>query len=122
MRTYVNAYPFSCSELVTITNSAASDGESIAGNLEEIGSRNARVLVDSLLPDGAQVLVKTASHCLKGRVISSTFEPHLGYYVDVKLDPGSRWSLTWFKPQHLLPTWNLKTHAHACKREETVAA
>ena len=111
-----------CSELVTIVMSELDGEKMIAANLEEIGSRNVRVLVDVPMPYGTHVSVKADSHCLKGRAGSSAFEPYLGYYIDIQLDPDSQWSIQSFKPQHLVPSRNRRDRRNIAACQETVAA
>jgi hypothetical protein len=92
-----------CSELVSIA-CAAGDGfyRAMTGNLEEIGERSALLLADSPIRSSLKVLISCDTYCLRGVVKSCTFEQHLGFMVEVMLDPDSCWSPVWFTPKHLL--------------------
>jgi len=59
------------------------------------------VLAEAEIPKGTRVRVACESNELKGLVRSCTYEPSLGFFVEVKLDPESRWSQQWFMPKHL---------------------
>jgi len=91
-----------CSELVSVA-CPNQNGErtSVPGNLEEIGKFSALVLAEAEISKGTRVRVACESNELKGLVRSCTYEPSLGFFVEVKLDPESRWSQQWFKPKHL---------------------
>jgi hypothetical protein len=95
-------YTHLCSELVTfsVMESTHTGPTTLIGNLEEISEWKARVLVDRPVSRGAQVTLNAGSYRLCGSVRSWSFEPVLGYLVEVQLD--SRWSATAFNPQHLL--------------------
>src|SRR5262245_18933890 len=95
-------HPYLCSELVTVTTCSSRETKILRGNLEEIGERNALVLVDSPLGYGTQLQVNTEGHRLRGQVRSWSFEPELGYFVDVQLDADSRWSMQRFVPKHFV--------------------
>jgi hypothetical protein len=96
-------YTHLCSELVTISTGESSDRlQTVIGNLEEIGEWKARLLVDRPITIGTGVVVNAGSNSLKGSVRSWTYEPGLGYFVDVQLNRESRWSPKWFRPEHLL--------------------
>jgi hypothetical protein len=91
-----------CSELVSIV--FASDKRSpraLSCNLEEIGERTAVVLSDAPIRGGSKVRIACKTHALKGVVKSCTFQDWLGFFVEVELDPDSRWSPAKFSPQHL---------------------
>jgi hypothetical protein len=96
-------YTHLCSELVTISTGESSDRlQTVIGNLEEIGEWKARLLVDRPMTTGTGVVVNAGGNSLKGSVRSWTYEPDLGYFVDVQLNRESRWSPKSFRPQHLL--------------------
>jgi hypothetical protein len=76
--------------------------QTLAGNLEEIGTYAAVVSLEDPVPRGAHVRVNCHSNQLKGFVRACRFEPYLGYMVEVKLDAASRWNARWFTPEHLL--------------------
>jgi hypothetical protein len=92
-----------CSELVSVAwPSRSGERRAVTGNLEEIGEFSALVLAESNVPKGTSVRVVCEFNELKGSVESCTYEPSLGYFLEVRLDPESRWSQQWFTPQHML--------------------
>jgi len=96
-----------CSELVSIIPGGSRGPlRAVPGNLEEIGEWSALVLTEAFLGPGMRLSIACEWHEIKGVVESCTFEPSLGYYVEVKLDPESRWSQQWFTPQHLVALWD----------------
>ncbi|MBI4908006.1 MAG: hypothetical protein HY820_30555 [Acidobacteria bacterium] len=44
---------------------------------------------------------------MDGRVKSWDYEPVLGYFTEVQLNPESPWSKEYFTPQHLFALWSL---------------
>ncbi len=91
-----------CSELVTVAPLDGGGPAAVPGNLEEIGEWNALVLTEAAVQRGATVRVSCETHELRGVVESCVSEEPLGYFVEVRLDPESRWSEQWFAPKHLL--------------------
>src|SRR5260370_20800823 len=87
-----------CSELVSV---AWDDTEGCA-NLEEIGEWTALLLLEDPVPPGARTRIQCGQHQLSGYVETCTLEEPLGFFVEVRLDPDSRWSEEWFTPQHHL--------------------
>jgi hypothetical protein len=61
------------------------------------------VLTETSVRRNTEVSIHTEDHILKGVVEWCGFDDPLGCYVEIRLKPESRWSETWFKPQHLLP-------------------
>ena len=90
-------YP--CSELVNLT---FSDGQAQSANLEEIGENSALVMTEQPVRRGAKLKIDCGSHTLRGIARASSFDKTLGYFVEIRLDPASRWSPQWFAPDHLL--------------------
>jgi hypothetical protein len=88
-----------CSELVDLT---FSDGRGQSANLEEIGENSALVLTEHPLRRGAKLQLNCGGHTLEGIAGGCRFDKLLGYYVEIRLDPASRWSRHWFAPEHLL--------------------
>lgn len=88
-----------CSELIDLT---FSDGRGQTANLEEIGETSALVLTDKPVRCGAQLHINCGNHALKGTVGACRFDKLLGYFVEIRLSPASRWSRHWFAPEHLL--------------------
>jgi hypothetical protein len=99
-----------CSELVSIACPYRSGQQrAVPGNLEEIGECSALVLAESEILKGTRVRVACESNELKGFVESCTYEPSLGFFVEVQLDRESHWSEKWFAPEHLFApcqAWN----------------
>ena len=123
MQNGLHVYPYLCSELVTVTSHDSSgEAKVMSGNLEEIGEWSARVLLDSPLHRGSQVTVNAGDNCLNGRVKSWSFEPDLGYFVDVRLNSESRWTKAWFTPEHMLGPWNEATETSSERPHRDVAA
>jgi hypothetical protein len=87
--------------------------ESIPGNLEEIGESSALVLTEAPLPAQSRVHIACRTHVLRGVSKSCTFDPLLGYYVEIELAPASRWSRAWFSPRHLLTLRDLELRLSA---------
>jgi hypothetical protein len=73
----------------------------VEGNLEEIGEWSALILTQNALSRGTKVRIWGKSHKIKGYVRSCKYDRMLGFFVDIGLDPGSRWSEKWFRPEHL---------------------
>ena len=90
-------YP--CSELVNLT---FSNGRGQSANLEEIGEDSALALTEQPVPRGVKLNINCGTHTLKGRAGACRFDKVLGYFVEIRLDPASRWSPQWFAPEHLL--------------------
>jgi hypothetical protein len=91
-----------CSELVSIARLSGSRSvQVVEGNLEEIGEWSALILTQNALPLGTKVRIWGKTHKIKGVVRSCKYDRVLGYFVDIGLDPGSRWSEKWFRPEHL---------------------
>ena len=88
-----------CSELIDLT---FSDGRSHSANLEEIGENSALVLTERPVPRGARLNINCGNHTLKGIAGACRFDKLLGYFVEIRLTPASRWSPQWFTPEHLL--------------------
>ena len=88
-----------CSELIDLT---FSDGQGLSANLEEIGENSALVLTEQPVRRGAHLNINCGSHTLKGVAGACRFDKLLGYFVEIRLSPASRWSLPWFAPEHLL--------------------
>lgn len=74
----------------------------MTANLEEIGESSALLLMDRRLSAGSRIRINCKSRELKGIVESCRVNEWLGFFVEVRLDPDSRWSPQWFTPEHLL--------------------
>jgi hypothetical protein len=91
-----------CSELVDVITRDKRGPSRVTGNLEEIGEWNALVLTEAAIERGTNVRVACESKELTGVVESCVRDESLGFFVEVRLDPESRWSEQWFTPRHLL--------------------
>jgi hypothetical protein len=104
MAATLDHYTHLCSELVTFswTDTSQVGHRTMVGNLEEIGEWKARILLDRPVAKGAKATVTAGNNKLTGTVRSWVFEAEIGYMVDVELDRNSRWSASWFQPEHML--------------------
>ena len=91
-----------CSELVSVSHDRSGLRVTRSGNLEEIGESSAAVLTESPLRRGSKVRINCRSNRLEGRVLSCSLVEQMGYWVEVRLAPESRWTEAWFTPEHLL--------------------
>lgn len=92
-----------CSELVSLSYvDALGRRRRVVANLEEIGPRSASVLVESRVPYGAAMTIETNGQQLRGTSRGAVHSAPLGWFVDVQLAAGSRWSRARFAPEHLL--------------------
>jgi hypothetical protein len=88
-----------CSELIDLT---FSNGRRHSANLEEIGENSALVLTERPVPRGARLNINCGNHTLKGIASACRFDKLLGYFVEIRFTPASRWSPQWFTPEHFL--------------------
>jgi hypothetical protein len=95
-----------CSELVFITRKDRRGRPAMLGNLEEIGEWFAEILTDCAFPRSTAVRIVSKEHTLEGLVEACRRDHQLGFFIKVKLSPGSRWSERWFTPKHLLKLWS----------------
>ena len=103
-----------CSELVSVVRVNRSGGsESLPGNLEEIGARSALILTEAPLPVQSRVHIACRAHVLRGVSKSCTFDPLLGFFIEIALAPASRWSRAWFSPRHLVTPRDLELRLSA---------
>src|SRR5262245_62141666 len=91
-----------CSELVSMLCTKDRHSHKLSGNLEEIGEWSALVLAETPITRRTKVRIACDGHELKGFVRSCRQDKSLGFLVDVRLYPESRWSQQWFTPKHLL--------------------
>jgi hypothetical protein len=73
----------------------------VQANLEEIDEFYATILSEASISNGTRVRILCASNQLRG-VVTTCKRDELGFFIDVELDPDSRWSERWFTPQHFL--------------------
>jgi hypothetical protein len=75
-------------------------GRTVA-NLEDISLSGACLQVDSPIPIHAALRISYPKGELQGRVCYCVFR-EIGYFVGIEFEPGFRWSMRQFTPQHLL--------------------
>jgi len=98
-----SAFRYLCSELVSVLYEDRFCGVREAlGNLEEISSTSATVLVEEPLEDGRPVSFRVKGHALHGIVESTDFVYQLGWFVRIGLNSTSRWHVRMFIPEHFL--------------------
>jgi hypothetical protein len=102
MNQRITPLPYLCSELVIIATRHRGRDSQAVGNLEAIGEWTLVVLTQEPLRHGTEISIKTNSHVMNGIVERCKVVAQLGYYLEVRLKPESRWSERWFKPKHLL--------------------
>jgi hypothetical protein len=79
-------------------------------NLEDISLSGACVQVDSPVPLQTIVRVSFPRGELQGRVRYCVYRD-IGYFLGVEFEPGFRWSVRMFRPQHLLDPRRLVSRA-----------
>jgi hypothetical protein len=70
-------------------------------NLEDISLSGACVQVDLPIPLQTTLQISYPKGELQGRVCYCVYR-EIGYFLGVEFEPGFRWSLRHFRPQHLL--------------------
>jgi hypothetical protein len=70
-------------------------------NLEDISISGACVQVDTPIPLQTTLRISYPKGELQGRVCYCVYR-EIGYFLGVEFEPGFRWSLRQFRPQHLL--------------------
>ena len=70
-------------------------------NLEDISLSGACVQVDTPIPLQTPLRISYPKGELQGKVCYCVYR-EIGYFLGVEFEPGFRWSLRQFKPQHLL--------------------
>ena len=79
-------------------------------NLEDISLSGACVQVDSPIPIDTELRISYPRGELQGRVCYCVYK-EIGYFLGVEFEPGYRWSLRQFRPQHLLDPRRLVSRA-----------
>lgn len=103
MKYGVKPITYLCSQIVSVTiGEPEKNPREILGNLEEIDTDRAVVLLDTPVSTGAQVVLKAEETALHGLAGKWSFEPALGYFLDIRLLGHSLWSPDRFSPSHLL--------------------
>jgi hypothetical protein len=70
-------------------------------NLEDISLSGACIQVESPIPIETTVRISYPKGELQGRVCYCVFR-EIGYFLGIEFEPGFRWSMRQFRPQHLL--------------------
>jgi hypothetical protein len=92
-----------CSQRVSIICSDMNGWRhTVQGNLEEIETGSALVLVEAPISSNKKVRICCGNKQLKGTVESCVHDDILGFFVEVQLDSDSQWSERRFTPSHLL--------------------
>lgn len=91
-----------CADMVDVCwkDKGGRNKKSVA-NLEDISLSGACLQVDSPIPLETVIRITHAKGELAGIVKYCVFRD-IGYFLGIEFEPGSRWSLKHFKPQHLL--------------------
>ena len=79
-------------------------------NLEDISISGACIQVDQPIPLETTVQIRYPKGELKGRVCYCVYR-EIGYFLGLEFDPGCRWSIRAFRPQHLLDPRRLVNRA-----------
>src|SRR3982751_4354857 len=88
-------------------------------NLEDISLSGACVQVDLPIPLQTTLQISYPKGELQGRVCYCIYR-EIGYFLGVEFEPGFRWSLRQFNPQHLLDPGRLVSRAlNGAVREPT---
>jgi hypothetical protein len=79
-------------------------------NLEDISLSGACVQVDSPIPIDTTLRISYPKGELQGRICYCVFR-EIGYFLGIEFEPGFRWSMRQYRPQHLLDPRRLVTRA-----------
>ena len=77
-------------------------------NLEDISLSGACVQVDTPIPAETTLRISYPKGELQGRVCYCVFR-EIGYFLGIEFEPGFRWSMRQYRPQHLLDPRRLVT-------------
>ena len=92
-----------CSDLVTVNfTDHAGHRRRITANLEEIAPHRLSLLMDSRIPAGTRATIETKGLTLRGCARRAEHSQNLGWFIEIRLAPESRWSRDRFSPEHLL--------------------
>ena len=100
-----------CADLVDIhwKDKAGRTRRAVA-NLEDISLSGACVQVDAPIPLETNLRITYPKGELYGRVCYCVYR-EIGYFLGVEFEPGVRWSIRQYRPQHLLDPRRLVTRA-----------
>ncbi len=79
-------------------------------NLEDISLSGACVQLDRPIPLHTTLQIAYPKGELQGRVCYCVYR-EIGYFLGIEFEPGFRWSIRQFKPQHLLDPRRLVNRA-----------
>ena len=107
MGNYNSKSQYLCSDLVTVhfTDPTGRKMRTTA-NLEEIAPNSLCLLVDSRIAAGSRTTIELKGLILRGQAGKVEHNQCLGYFVEVRLAPDSRWSRERYTPAHMLPSAN----------------
>ena len=84
-------------------------------NLEDISVSGACIQVDRPVPLETKLRITYTNGEFMGRVCYCVYR-EIGYFLGIEFDPGYRWSVRQFRPQHLLDPRGLVNRVIARKR------
>jgi len=90
-------------------------------NLEDISISGACIQVDQPVPLQTILKMSFPKGELQGRVRYCVFR-EIGYFLGIEFEPGCRWSLRLFRPQHLLDPRKLAARAAGEAVSETTTS
>src|SRR6266852_5280121 len=91
-----------CSEILDIRlESKSGRRRELKVNIEEIWSSGALFQTDARLSPFTPLWFACGGREFRGKVIARTFFRGLGYFVEMRFDPGCRWSEKECRPKHL---------------------
>jgi hypothetical protein len=100
-----------CADLVDIQwRDKAGRIRRTVANLEDISLSGACIQVDSPIPIDTPLRISYPRGELQGKVCYCVYR-EIGYFLGVEFEPGFRWSLRQFRPQHLLDPRRLVARA-----------
>jgi hypothetical protein len=91
-----------CADLVDVQwQDKAGRTRRTVANLEDISVSGACVQVDNPIPIDTPLRINYPKGELQGKVCYCVYR-EIGYFLGVEFEPGFRWTLRQFRPQHLL--------------------
>ena len=92
-----------CSEIVSLRLETRSGRpRTLTVNLEEIWPSGALFQTEEPIPPQSQLHFACGGCRFRGKVIAQTLSKGLGYFIEIRFDPGCRWSARQYRPKHLL--------------------
>ena len=91
-----------CSEILSIHCQAKGGRElEVKANLEEIWSSGALFMTDKRIQPSTPLWFTGGSCKFRGKVAARTFLRGLGYFIEMRFQPGCVWSEQQYRPRHL---------------------